>query len=257
MPTLRSPRSVENQGNSKTTKAYRIILQWKVEFRAKLLLKPGNSEKSKAKASAHIHHWGEKVEKKTEHAYIRKRKLLGLASFHRCRWEGFQKSNEMTSLHSGYPKTRSKNAQVVSRYQRDPQITKNRGKQFKTGEKQNRLESYLNPEKSGWVDPRIFFFLVLPFAILFSSPKKNPDSSCFAPPLSFLFLCVSIFPSKPPLPFLFIPSASMASQPPAWPLPCPCNQFPGRKGAPLISKKKCKEELEKTLSRGPPQKGLH
>ena len=90
------------------------------------------------------------MEKKTEHAYIRKRKLLGLASFHRCRWEGFQKSNAMTSLHSGNAKTRSKNAQVVTRYQRDPQMTKkNRGKQFKTGEKQNKLESYLNPEKSG------------------------------------------------------------------------------------------------------------
>ena len=34
------------------------------------LLKLGSSEKSKAKASAHIHHWGKKVEKKAEHAYI-------------------------------------------------------------------------------------------------------------------------------------------------------------------------------------------
>lgn len=72
------------------------------------------------------------------HIYICKRKLLGLASFHRCRWEGFQKSNAMTSLHSGYPKTRSKNAQVVSRYQRDPQMTKKK-KQRKTV--QNRGEA--------------------------------------------------------------------------------------------------------------------
>ena len=54
----RQPRHIES------------FLQWKAEFRAKLLLKPGNSEKSKAKASAHIHHWGKKVEKKAEHAYI-------------------------------------------------------------------------------------------------------------------------------------------------------------------------------------------
>ena len=56
-PHFAAPAASKTEGNSKTTKAYRIIfLQWKAGFRAKLLLKPGNSEKSKAKASAHIHH---------------------------------------------------------------------------------------------------------------------------------------------------------------------------------------------------------
>ena len=115
---------------------------------------------------------------------------MGLASFHRCRREGFQKSNTMTSLHSGYPKTRSKNAQVVSRCQRDPQMTKkNRGKQFKTREKQNKLESYLNPEKSGRVDPQILF----PFSF---SPRI---SSLLQPLKSLSFLCFSLLAISPPL----------------------------------------------------------
>ena len=72
------------------------------------LLKLGSSEKSKAKVSAHIHHWGEKVEKKTEHAYIRKRKLLGLASFHRCHWEDFKNQMQWRAYTQDIPKQEAK-----------------------------------------------------------------------------------------------------------------------------------------------------
>ena len=50
-PQRRKPGEIQRQ-----PRHIESFLQWKAEFRAKLLLKPGNSEKSKAKASAHIHH---------------------------------------------------------------------------------------------------------------------------------------------------------------------------------------------------------
>ena len=45
-------------------------------------------------------------------------------------------------------------------------------------------------------------------------------------------------------------------QPPAWPLPCPCSRFPGRKGAPLFQKRNAKKR-EKKLSPGGPTKGVY
>ena len=73
-----------------------------------------------------------------------KRKPLGLAPCHRCQREGFgwnkkkkhglQKKNKwVMNLHSEHSKTKNKNARVVFKCQRNPQMTRNRGEQFKTG----------------------------------------------------------------------------------------------------------------------------
>ena len=107
-----------------------------------------------------------------------------------------------------YTRDIPKQAQVVSRYQRDPQMTKkNRGKQFKTGEKQNKLESYLNPEKSGWVDPQIFFsfsFFPPDIFLLAASPRlpsrpsslKLSSSPLFFPPFSFFLSSYFYLPQQ-------------------------------------------------------------
>ena len=131
-------------------------------------------------------------------------------------------------------------------------LKKNRGKQFKTGEKQNKLESYLNPEKSRWVDPQILFLSRFPPGylpscslcfwknILLNSPK-NPSFSLWpspswrkAPDISFSFpLFVSSSASHPRL-HCSSRQQGWSPWPSAWSMACPCSWFPGRreKGAP-------------------------
>ena len=44
-----------------------------------------------------------------------------------------KKTNAVMNLHSKHSKTKNKNAQVVFKCQRNPQMTRNKGEQFKTG----------------------------------------------------------------------------------------------------------------------------